>query len=105
MAAAVAGVPLQRLAGVSRLFVAPALRGRGLRLGTALLAEVGAWSRQRGLQLMLDVVDDGAPAVGLYERLGWRLVDRRDADWVTAQGRRHRVRSYLAPDGSVCDGS
>ncbi|GAB3598258.1 GNAT family N-acetyltransferase [Kineococcus gypseus] len=70
VAAAAAGVAVQRLAGVSRLFVAPAARGRGLRLGTALLTEAEGWSRRRALQLMLDVVDDGAPAVQLYERLG-----------------------------------
>jgi GNAT superfamily N-acetyltransferase len=97
VAAAVAGVAMPHLASVSRLFVAPAARGRGLGLGATLLAEVQAWSRRHGLQLMLDVVDDGAPAVQLYERLGWRLVDRRDADWVTPQGNRHQVRIYLAP--------
>jgi GNAT superfamily N-acetyltransferase len=105
VAAATAGVGVHQLAGVSRLFVAPAARGRGLRLGTTLLGEVEAWSRPRGLQLMLDVVDDGAPAVDLYDRLGWRLVDRRDADWVTPQGRRHRVRIYLAPGGAVPEGT
>jgi len=95
--AALVGAPVERLVSVSRLFVSPAARGRGLGLGAALLAEVQRWSQQRGLQLMLDVVDDGAPAVRLYERLGWRLVDRRDADWLTPDGRRHRLRIYLAP--------
>ena len=97
VAAAAAEVPGQALAGVSRLFVAPAARGRGLGLGTALLGEAGNWSRQHGAQLVLDVVDDGSAAVRLYERLGWRSVDRREADWVTPQGYRHPVRIYLAP--------
>ena len=48
---------------------------------------------------MLDVVDDGAPAIRLYERTGWRLVDRWQADWVTPQGERLPVRTYLAPEG------
>jgi len=48
---------------------------------------------------LLDVVDDGAPAIRLYERIGWRLVDRRQADWVTPQGERLPVRIYLAPEG------
>jgi hypothetical protein len=48
---------------------------------------------------MLDVVDVGTPAIRLYERLGWRLVDRRQADWVTPQGERLPVRIYLAPEG------
>nr|WP_240894874.1 GNAT family N-acetyltransferase [Kineococcus siccus] len=96
--AALAGVPVERLVSVSRLFVSPAARGRGLGLGAALLARVQRWSEQRGLQPMLDVVDDGAPAVDLYERLGWRLVIRRDADWLAPDGHRHRVRIYLAPE-------
>lgn len=49
---------------------------------------------------MLDVVEDAGPAVALYERLGWRLVDRRLADWVTPQGHRFPVRIYLAPSGA-----
>jgi hypothetical protein len=48
---------------------------------------------------LLDVVDDGAPAIRLYERIGWRLEDRRQADWVTPQGERLPVRIYLAPEG------
>jgi len=46
---------------------------------------------------MLDVVDDAGPAVALYDRLGWRLVDRRLTDWTTPQGDRLPVRIYLAP--------
>lgn len=46
---------------------------------------------------MLDVVDDGGPAIALYERLGWELVDRRTADWQTPDGRRLPVRIYRAP--------
>ncbi len=49
---------------------------------------------------MLDVVEDSGHAVALYERLGWRLVDRRQADWVTARGKRLPVRIYLAPQES-----
>ena len=97
MVAALAGVSTERLAGVSRLFVAPAARGRGLRLGARLLAAVSAWSGEQDLHLMLDVVDDGAPAVALYERLGWRLVDQREAGWLTPGGKRLPVRAYLAP--------
>jgi ribosomal protein S18 acetylase RimI-like enzyme len=47
---------------------------------------------------MLEVVEDGAAAVALYERLGWRLVDRRLSSWVNAQGNHLPLRSYLAPE-------
>ncbi len=96
--ASLLGAPTERLVSVSRLFTSPTVRGRGLALGAQLLAAAQQWTQQQGLQLMLDVVDDGAPAVSLYERLGWRLVDRRDADWTTPQGARHRVRIHLAPE-------
>jgi hypothetical protein len=48
---------------------------------------------------MLDVVDDGAPAIKLYERIGWRLVNTRQADGVTPQGERLPVLIYPAPEG------
>ena len=64
-----------------------------------MLAAVSSWTSVHDFRLMLDVVDDGAPAIRLYERIGWRLVDRRQADWVTPQGERLPVRIYLAPEG------
>ncbi|GAA3618310.1 GNAT family N-acetyltransferase [Kineosporia mesophila] len=85
------------LAGVSRLFVTPAARGRGLRLGERLLGEARAWARDHHRLLMLDVVEDGGSAVALYERLGWQQADRRVADWATPDGRYLPMRIYLAP--------
>lgn len=93
---ALTGAPPHRLASVTRLFVAPVARGR--KLGAALLNTVADHAAKQELQLMLDVVDDGGPAIALYERLGWRTVDRRMADWTTPQGRRLPVLVYLAPD-------
>ncbi len=93
--ASLTGVTTERLASVSRLFVSPAGRGRGL--ARALLGKVSSWASAQTLQLTLDVVEDGGRAVTLYERLGWRLVDRRPADWVTPRGERLPMRIYLAP--------
>lgn len=83
------------LAAVSRLYVAPARQGQGL--AAALLAAVVSHGSQAGWQVRLDVVEDGGRAIGLYEHLGWRLVDRRPADWVMPDGRRLWERIYLAP--------
>jgi GNAT superfamily N-acetyltransferase len=92
---AITGAPTSGLASVTRLFVAPTARGH--RLGAALLATAHRWAVDRGLQLMLDVVDGGGPTMALYDRLGWWLVDRRLADWRTSEGRRPPVSVYLAP--------
>jgi GNAT superfamily N-acetyltransferase len=96
VAAARAGVQTDRLAGVSRLFVAPAARGRDL--GAALLATATSWAAAQGSRLMLDVVDDAGPPQALYERLGWQRVERRLAGWTTPDGRRPRIAIYLAPE-------
>lgn len=95
---ALTGAPPDRLAWLTRLFVAPAARGR--QLGASLLDAVRGHATAHGLQLMLDVVDDGGPAVALYDRLGWRVVDRRIADWITPEGRRLPILVYIAPDGA-----
>lgn len=97
MVADTLGAGVDRLAAVSRLFVSSRARGRGLSLGTSLLAAVCDWADSADLRLMLHVLDNGAPAVNLYERLGWQLVDRRKADWLTPEGARQRVRVYVAP--------
>ncbi len=97
MVATLAGINTDRLVSVSRLFVSPAARGLGL--GAALLGAAASWSWVHDSRLKLDVIDDGAPAVRLYERLGWRLVDRRQADWVTPEGDPLTVRIYLSPAG------
>jgi ribosomal protein S18 acetylase RimI-like enzyme len=52
------------------MWVAPEARGRGI--GAALVAEVIAWARGRGLRrLLLDVGAHNAPALRLYERAGF----------------------------------
>lgn len=95
--AAATGAPPDRLVAVSRLFAVPAARGRGT--GAALLTAASAHAAVTGRTLWLDVIDDGGPAIALYERLGWRLVERRLADWVPQDGRRRTVRVYAAPTG------
>ncbi len=80
---------------VSRLFADPVARGLGC--GAVLLEAAQSHAAREGLSLVLDVVDDGGAAVALYERLGWRLVERRLADWSAPDGRRPVVRIYAAP--------
>jgi GNAT superfamily N-acetyltransferase len=90
------GIPAHKLASVTRLFVVPQARGRGV--GEWLMERVSDQAAKQGLRLVLDVVDDGGPALALYDRLGWRLVNHRLAEWTAADGRRPTLRTYLAPD-------
>ncbi|GAA3218294.1 GNAT family N-acetyltransferase [Pseudonocardia petroleophila] len=85
------GVPADLLVAVKRLFTTPAARGRGVAAALVAAAAAGA-----GEGLWLDVVD-GEPAVAFYERLGWRRVDTRPADWMAQDGRRRTVHVYVAP--------
>ena len=96
MVATLARVGPGRLAGVSRLFVTGPARGLGV--GAALLAAASSWAATADVRLMLDVVEDDAAAVNLYERLGWRWVYRRPADWLNARGQRPALGIYLAPE-------
>ncbi len=96
---AVIGVPAQRLASVTRLFVAPSARGGGV--GARFMDHVRRCAAERGLRLVLDVVDDAGPAIALYDRLGWRVVEHRLADWLTTDGYRPPIRIYVAPDMQI----
>ncbi len=90
------GIPAHELASVARLFVVPQARGRGV--GARLMERVSDQAANLGLRLVLDVVDDGGPALAFYDRLGWRVVDQRPAEWLAPDGRAPTLQTYLAPD-------
>jgi len=57
-------------AGLFAMWVAPASRGKGI--GRALVGAVVQWARSRGYRrVLLDVADENAHAVRLYERCGF----------------------------------
>lgn len=93
--AAAARTTVAGLAGVSRLFVTP--KARGMRVATTLLERIEDTPTRRGRRLVLDVVDDGGPAVRLYERLGWVRVAEGPAGWAGPDGVHPHVASYLCP--------
>jgi GNAT superfamily N-acetyltransferase len=66
------GLSPERLAVVSRLFVAVGHRRRGL--AQALLRHVVADAHQEHLRPVLDVVTADRGAVALYEREGWQRI-------------------------------
>lgn len=93
--ASATGCAISELASVSRLFVSPA--GRGVGLARDLLTQAASFAVQAGLGLVLEVLDDAANAIALYERLGWRLVERRPAGWKNDDGRSPLLRLYVLP--------
>lgn len=67
------GLPADRLAMVSRLFVDPSLRRAGL--GRTLLRHAVDGARARDLRAVLDVGQALAKPIALYESEGWERVD------------------------------
>ena len=65
-------VPVDRLAVVSRFFVAPDARGRGI--GSALISTAEDHAAAHDLSLVLDVADHNHDAIAFYERRGWKRV-------------------------------
>ncbi|WP_050487074.1 GNAT family N-acetyltransferase [Streptomyces sp. CNS654] len=87
------GVPIEKTAVISRLFVSPAARGHG---AGALLMERATWeARLRGLHPVLDVLTSDTSAVALYERLGWTWLATVDQRW--GPDRTVAVHCYAAP--------
>ena len=63
------GLPIESLAVVARLLVAPGARRQGV--GRALLMAATYEARSRGLWPVLDVATDSTAAIALYEQCGW----------------------------------
>ena len=78
---------------IVRLFVHPAIRGGGV--GAALVGEALDYARANGRRPALEVADSGVAAIRLYERLGWRRVAAREADWTEPDGHRPTVYDYV----------
>ncbi|NUR89366.1 MAG: GNAT family N-acetyltransferase [Nonomuraea sp.] len=76
---------------VTRLFVTPAARGRGLAV--RLLDTVSGAAGP----LELEVSDEGKAAIALYERAGWRRVGSERADWRDSTGEPALVHRYVSP--------
>jgi len=79
-------------AEVSRLFVSPAARRRGI--ATQLLDALTHQADREGCALWLEVVEVSTAAIAFYEKLDRRLIDRGPAGWIAAQGRGPWLRRY-----------
>lgn len=67
------GLPAGQLAVVARLMVSPAAQGRGI--GRGLLATAVEGACRSGRRSVLDVVQESAAAIALYESAGWRRLE------------------------------
>ncbi len=88
---AATGLPPNRLASITRLFVAGRERGAGI--GGALLEAASVEAATRGLRPVLDVTDKDRDAIRLYERRGWRRV--HSEPWAVAP--ETLLHYYIAP--------
>jgi GNAT superfamily N-acetyltransferase len=82
----------KRTAELSRFFVIPAARRQGVEV--ALLRETMHWAAAHELDLVLDVADPLRPARALYERMEFRLVETRRAEWTTPDGQPVTLHRY-----------
>ena len=89
------GLGAAEVAVVSRLFVAPAARGRGL--ARALFRAAWAEARTLGRRAILDVHVAAAGPIRLYEAEGWVRVATMDAPWRDPDGTSPRMHVYRAP--------
>ncbi|MEU0554366.1 GNAT family N-acetyltransferase [Dactylosporangium sp. NPDC006015] len=81
-------------ADLSRLYVAPGARRRGV--AGALVACVVSWAARHGHVLTLDVTEERrSAATAFYEATGWRHLTTTDADWVADDGSPVRLRRYV----------
>lgn len=71
-------------AELSRLFVTPAARRKGI--AAALMQATMRWAAAKDLDLELEVTDHSQAARALYERSGFRLIDTKQADWTAPNG-------------------
>ncbi|MEW9550488.1 GNAT family N-acetyltransferase [Nonomuraea sp. NPDC050783] len=78
---------------VTRLFVVPAARGRGL--AGLLLAALRDAAGDR--PLTLEVSSEATAAIALYERAGWRRTGSSRATWLNAAGEPALLHHYASP--------
>jgi len=87
------GLPVESLAVVARLLVAPEVRRKGI--GRALLSVAADEARSRGLWPVLDVVRKSAAAIALYEECGWSRAG--DVRVVLSDGSTFEEAVFLGP--------
>ena len=87
------GTETHRSLAITRLFVAPVARGRGV--GAALLVTAVVFVHASASRPVLTVADTGGAPIRLYERTGWRRIGERRADWAEPDGRHPTVYDYV----------
>ncbi len=91
------GLPAERLAVISRLFTAPALRRSGI--GRALLLHATEQAHARGQRAVLDVAQGLTAPVALYESEGWERVESLSLQ--VGGGRILDLYIYVSPENAA----
>ena len=82
--------------GEVRIFLEPAIRGKGL--GTTMLKEVVALARQAGLHYLLaEIVLDQTEVIKAFQNLGFRMEASIRDYFMTEDGRTHNMVILLLP--------
>jgi GNAT superfamily N-acetyltransferase len=84
-------------AEVSRLFVVPAARRRGV--AQALLRRAIDWATAHELDLVLDVTDHSGAAQALYEQAGFHRAETGIAGWTAPDGQPVTLHRYVRSRG------
>ncbi|WP_434967705.1 GNAT family N-acetyltransferase [Janibacter indicus] len=81
--------PLEEIAVLARLFVAPDHRGRSVAERLVRVAE--ACARAEGLRVSLEVMMKDVAAIRLYKKLGWKSI----GEFEYAHGSNERTRALI----------
>ncbi|KAF2718810.1 putative acetyltransferase, partial [Polychaeton citri CBS 116435] len=80
-----------RTAVLGRLFVDPAAQGAGA--ATKLMGAAVEEAKSQGLRLVMFALEKDAPAMRLYDRLGWRRFAEGVYEWRDQEGGERRMRA------------
>lgn len=88
-------------ADINRIYVEPAVRGQ--RIAQALFKTLFTQANQRNIEsFILEVADNNAPALSVYQRAGFKTIDRRK-NYYSSISADALIMTYSTKEESPCD--